>query len=176
MIALASVSGMNPIPFTDIAVVSSIQTTTIIKIGKYYGYVWKTISKNDLIAIYRGELYKANNQQNQNQVQSNLTKEEIVKLVLETFKIKEFLMILALSVDVALKGIWGIGTIPGMILGAIIDGGIIFKYSNNAKKYFESKCLTDDGTIFFTTRCSEYEVIFNKFEQFKKFELIYPSE
>ena len=44
------------------------------------------------------------------------------------------------------------------------------------KKYFESKCLTDDGTIFFTTRCSEYEVIFNKFEQFKKFELIYPSE
>ena len=175
MIALASVSGFNPIPFIDIAIVSSIQAGTIIQIGKYYGYVWKTISKNDLIAIYRGELYQANNQQNQNQVQSYLTKEEISKLVLETF-FKGILMIFALSVDDVLKSIWGIGTIPGMILGAIIDGGIIFKYSNNAKKYFESKCLTDDGTIFFTTRCSEYEVIFNKFEQFKKFELIYPSE
>ncbi len=175
MTALASATGLNPIPFTDIIIVSSIQAGTIIRIGKYYGYVFKTISKSDLIAIYRGELYNPQNEENQNQVFRILTMEEIIKLIVETF-FKGVLMVTAFSIDDCLKAFWGIGTIPGIILGAVIDGGIVFKYSKNSLNYFESKCMTDDGTIFFTTRCSEYEVIFRKFEQFKNFDLIYPSE
>ena len=50
MTGLATAAGASPIPFTDIPAVISLQAGTIIKIGKNYGYIWKTISKNDLVS------------------------------------------------------------------------------------------------------------------------------
>lgn len=81
-----------------------------------------------------------------------------------------------LNIDDVIKSLWGIGTVIGMIIGAAADAGIVYKYALNAKRYFESKCKEDDGTIFFCTRCSEYEVIFRKFKQFDEYDLVYPSE
>ena len=172
---LAMAAGASPIPFTDIIVISSIQAGTIIKIGKNYGYIWKTISKNDLVSIYKGELYNPNQIQNQNQNNLHMNIEDITKLIGETI-FKGARMMIAANIDDILKLFWGVGSIVGSAVGAIIDGGIIYKYSNNAKKYYESKCKADDGTIFLTTRCAEYEIIFRQFELFKNFNLIYPSE
>ena len=175
MTGLAAAAGAIPIPFTDIPIVISIQAGTIIKIGKNYGYIWKTISKNDLVSIYKGELYNPNQIQIQNQDNLHMNIEDITKLIGETF-FKGVGMMIASNIDDIFKLIWGIGTIIGSVVGSIIDGGIVYKYSNNAKKYYESKCKTDDGTIFLTTRCAEYEIIFRQFELFKNFNLIYPSE
>ena len=172
---LAMAAGASPIPFTDIPIVISLQTGTIIKIGKNYGYIWKTISKNDLVSIYKGELYNPNQIQNQNQNNLHMNKEDITKLIGETI-FKGAGMMVAANIDDFIKLFWGIGTIIGSVVGSIIDGGIVYKYSNNAKKYYESKCKADDGTIFLTTRCAEYEIIFRQFELFKNFDLIYPSE
>ena len=175
MSTLAAISGANPIPFTDIVVVLAIQAGTIIQIGKNFGYIWKTISKHDLESIYKGELYNPNIIQNQNQGEAHINRKEIEKLVLAIF-FKGVMMTTLLNIDDVLKIFWGAGTLVGALIGAIIDGGIVFKYSNNARKYYESKCKADDGTIFFTTRCAEYEIIFRQFELFKNFELIYPPE
>ena len=175
MSTLAAISGANPIPFTDIVVVLAIQAGTIIQIGKNFGYIWKTISKHDLESIYKGELYNPNIIQNQNQGEAHMNIKDIEKLVLTIF-FKGVMMTICLNIDDVLKIFWGIGSIVGAILGSIIDGGIVFKYSNNARKYYESKCKADDGTIFFTTRCAEYEIIFRQFELFKNFDLIYPPE
>ena len=175
MTGLAAAAGASPIPFTDIAAVLSIQAGTIIKIGKNYGYILKTISKNDLVSIYKGELYNPTQIKIQNQDNLHIYIKDIKKLIGETI-FKGAGMMIAANVDDILKIFWGIGTIVGSALGVIIDGGIIYKYSNNAKKYYESKCRADDGTIFFTTRCAEYEIIFRQFELFKNFDLIYPSE
>ena len=175
MSTLAAISGANPIPFTDIVVVLAIQAGTIIQIGKNFGYIWKTISKHDLESIYKGELYNPNIIQNQNQGEAHMNIKDIEKLVLTIF-FKGVMMTICLNIDDVLKIFWGIGSIVGAILGSIIDGGIVFKYSNNARKYYESKCKADDGTIFFTTRCAEYEKIFRQFELFKNFDLIYPPE
>ena len=175
MTGLAMAAGASPIPFTDIPIVISLQTGTIIKIGKNYGYIWKTISKNDLVSIYKGELYNPNQIQNQNQNNLHMNKEDITKLIGETI-FKGAGMMVAANIDDFIKLFWGIGTIIGSVVGSIIDGGIVYKYSNNAKKYYESKCKADDGTIFLTTRCAEYEIIFRQFELFKNFDLIYPSE
>ena len=175
MTGLAAAAGASPIPFTDIPIVISLQTGTIIKIGKNYGYIWKTISKNDLVSIYKGELYNPNQNQIQNQDNLHMNIEDMIKLIGETI-FKGAGMMIAANVDDILKIFWGIGTIVGSALGVIIDGGIVYKYSKNAKKYYESKCRADDGTIFFTTKCAEYEIIFRQFELFKNFDLIYPSE
>ena len=175
MSALAAASGASPVPFTDIAVVFTIQAGTIIQIGKNFGYIWKTISKHDLESIYKGELYNPDKIQNQNQGKIHLNNEDIKKLIFATI-FKGIGMAICLNIDDVVKLFWGIGSIAGSVLGAIIDGGIVFKYSNNARKYYESKCKADDGTIFFTTRCAEYEIIFRQFELFKNFNLIYPSE
>ena len=175
MSTLAAISGANPIPFTDIVVVLAIQAGTIIQIGKNFGYIWKTISKHDLESIYKGELYNPNIIQNQNQGEAHMNRKDIENLVLTIF-FKGVMMTFFLNIDDVLKIFWGIGSIAGAILGSIIDGGIVFKYSNNARKYYESKCKADDGTIFFTTRCAEYEIIFRQFELFKNFDLIYPPE
>ena len=175
MSTLAAISGASPIPFTDVAVVLAIQAGTIIQIGKNFGYIWKTISKHDLESIYKGELYNPNIIQNQNQGEAHMNRKDIEKLVLTMF-FKGVMMTFFLNIDDVLKIFWGIGSIAGAILGSIIDGGIVFKYSNNARKYYESKCKADDGTIFFTTRCAEYEIIFRQFELFKNFDLIYPPE
>lgn len=170
MSAAAAGAGAIPIPFVDVGVVMSIIASTIVKIGKSYGYVWKRISKKDLFAIYRGELYKKGNEDNSSIFHNYL---ELVKIVGEIFA-KGILMLFSLTIDDVIKSIWGVGTVVGMIIGAAADSGIVCKYSYNAQKYFESKCKEDDGTIFFCTRCGEYEVIFRKFKQFENYDLIIP--
>lgn len=83
---------------------------------------------------------------------------------------------IALSLDDIIKSIWGIGTIAGIVFGSLADAGIVYNYLNKAKNYFESKCQADDGTIFFTTRCVKYEIIFRAFKQFDNYELIYSNQ
>ena len=127
MSTLAAISGASPIPFTDIAIVLSIQAGTIIQIGQNFGYIWKTISKHDLESIYKGELYNPNIIQNQNQGEAHINRKDIEKLVLETI-FKGIGMAICLNIDDVVKLFWGIGSIAGAIVGAIIDGGIVFKY------------------------------------------------
>ena len=57
MMTAAASAGLIPLAFADVSIVISIIGKSIIQIGKYYGYVWKKISKNDLKAIYNGKLY-----------------------------------------------------------------------------------------------------------------------
>ena len=150
MSTLAAISGVSPIPFTDIAVVVTIQAGTIIQIGENFGYIWKTISKHDLESIYKGELYNPNIIQNQNQGEAHMNRKDIEKLIFSIF-FKGVMMTTFLSVNEVLKIFWGIGSIAGGIIGAMV-------------------------AIFFTTRCAEYEKIFRQFELFKNFDLIYPPE
>ena len=172
MTILSGGAGLIPWPFADVSIVLEILGSTIIKIGKYYGYVWKKISRKDLIAIYKGELYKKDNNIED---EKNTNIMEYMKLVTEIFA-KGLMMFLALNVDDFCKSVYGIGTAIGMALGAAADAGIIYYYSRNAVNYFESKCKEDDGTIFFCARCSEYEVIFKRFKQFDNYEIEYPPQ
>ena len=167
----AAAAGAIPLPFADVTIVLNILGATIIKIGQIYGYVWKKISKNDLIAIYKGELYQKKNDIEKD----NDSLIEFLKIVAEIFA-KGIVTMFLLNIDDVIKSLWGIGTVIGMIIGAAADAGIVYKYALNAKRYFESKCKEDDGTIFFCTRCSEYEVIFRKFKQFDEYDLVYPLE
>ena len=167
----ASLAGAIPIPFADISIVMSIIGTAILSIGKFYGYVWKKISKRDLFSIYNGELYKKEDVNYSENIETYKTIKEILIIVGEIFA-KGILTMALLNIDDVLKWFWGVGTIIGMIVGSIADAGIVLKYSSNAKKYFESKCREDDGTIFFCTRCAEYEVIFRQFKQFEKYNLV----
>ena len=80
-----------------------------------------------------------------------------------------------LNVDDIMKMFPIINTL-GVLVGSTLDIGLAFSFCRDAKKYFESKCKSDDGTIFFITRCYEYEVIFRKFKQFENYELIYPAQ
>lgn len=171
MMVSAGVAGLVPIAFADISFIISIIGKSIIQIGKYYGYVWKKIGKKDLKAILKGELYKENN--DDNTVFNN--RKEFLKIISELL-LKSLGTLLLLTLDDIIKTVWGIGTIVGITLGSVVDVGIVYKYLSNAKNYFESKCKNDDGTIFFTTRCIEYEIIFRAFKQFEKFDLIYPNQ
>ena len=127
-----------------------------------------------MISIYKGELYKKeNNTEDENYTSINI--KEYMKVFAEIFA-KGLIMFLALNVDDFCKSVYGVGTMIGMALGAAADAGIIYYYSKNAINYFESKCKEDDGTIFFCTRCSEYEIIFRKFKQFENYDLICPTE
>ena len=168
----AAAAGSIPIPFVDAAIVLNILGSSIVKIGKFYGYVWKKISRKDLLSIYKGELYRSINNFEGERMNTLL---ELFKLVGEIF-LKSLIMVIALNIDDVVKYFWGIGTIIGMAIGAVVDSGIVCKYSRNAKNYFESKCKQDDGTLFFCTRCSEYEVIFRKFKQFENYKLVYPTQ
>ena len=170
MSTAAAGAGAIPIPFADIGVVMSIITSAIVQIGKAYGYIWKKISKKDLFAIYRGELYKKENEENSMFFNNYF---ELAKIIGEIFA-KGIMMFFALTIDDVIKSLWGLGTTIGMAIGAVADSGIVYKYSYNAKKYFESKCKEDDGTIFFSTRCGEYEIIFRRFKQFENYNLIIP--
>ena len=172
MTTLALGVGAIPIPFADVSIIMSILGSAIIKIGKFYGYVWKKILKSDLFSIYKGELYTKKENDDSKKV---FDYKAFLKLIGEIF-FKSFIMTIALNADDILKIFWGIGSIIGMVIGAAADSFIVGKYANNAKKYFESKCAQDDGTIFFYTRCSEYEVIFKRFKQFDNYELIYPPD
>ena len=170
----AGAAGLIPIAFADIAIVISIIGNSIVQIGRYYGYVWKKLSKSDLTAIYNGKLYSPNEQTKDKNAPINNFK-DISKIVGELL-LKSLGTSIALCLDDVIKTLWGLGTIVGIALGSLADAGIVYQYLTNDKKYFESKCRDDDGTLFFTTRCLEYEIIFKAFKQFENFELIYPKE
>ena len=166
----AALAGAIPVPFADIPIVLTLIGIAIIKIGKFYGYVWKTISRQDLLSIYNGELYENNNHEN---LETYTNVSELLKIIGEIIT-KTMIMGILLNIDDYLKLFWGVGTLIGVALGATIDTGIISKYIYRAKRFFESKCEKDDGTIFFYTRCSEYEVIFRHFKRLENYNLIYP--
>jgi len=174
MMATAASAGLIPLAFADVSIVISIIGNSIIQIGKYYGYVWKKISKNDLKAIYNGQLYSPEILNNGNNSEFNNIK-EILKIFGEML-LKSIGTALALSLDDIIKSVWGIGTIAGVAFGALADAGIVYNYLIKAKNYFESKCQADDGTLFFTIRCIEYEIIFRAFKQFEDYELIYSNQ
>ena len=174
MMAAAATAGLIPFAFADVSIVISIIGKSIIQIGKYYGYVWKKISKNDLKAIYNGKLYSPEIENDNDNSEFNSTK-EILKIFGEML-LKSIGTAFALNVDDIIKSVWGLGTIAGVAFGALADAGIVYNYLNKAKNYFESKCQADDGTIFFTTRCIEYEIIFRAFKQFEVYELIYSNQ
>lgn len=173
MSLIAAGAGAIPVPFADASIVMSILASSIIKIGKYFGYVWKKISRDDLISIYKGELYKE--KENEKKNENDFGKKEALKVIGEIFG-KGIIMAIALNIDDVIKTLWGVGTVIGMAVGAVLDSGIILQYTRYAKKYFESKCKEDDGTLFFCTRCSEYEVIFRKFKNFENYEINYPMQ
>lgn len=166
----AGLAGITPVPFADIPIVLSLIGIAIIRIGKFYGFVWKKISKQDLLSIYNGELYENNNDENL-EIYTNIS--ELLKIIGEIIT-KTMIMGFLFNVDDFIKFFWGIGTLIGAAIGAAIDTGIVSTYTFRAKRYFESKCEKDDGTIFFYTRCSEYEVIFRHFKRLENYELIYP--
>jgi hypothetical protein len=122
------------------------------------------------LSIYNGELYENNNHEN---LETYTNVSELLKIIGEIIT-KTMIMGILLNIDDYLKLFWGVGTLIGVALGATIDTGIISKYIYRAKRFFESKCEKDDGTIFFYTRCSEYEVIFRHFKRLEKYKLIYP--
>ena len=166
----AGLAGAIPVPFADIPIVLSLIGITIIRIGKFYGYVWKTISRQDLLSIYNGELYENNNDENF-EIYTNIS--ELLKIIGEIIT-KTMILGFLMNVDNFIKCFWGIGTLIGAAFGATIDTGIVSTYTFRAKRYFESKCEKDDRTIFFYTRCSEYEVIFRHFKKLENYKLIYP--
>lgn len=110
----------------------------------------KNLERN-LKAIYNGELYNPNKKNYGDQSDFNSLK-EMLKIIGEMM-LKSLGTAVALGIDDIIKSVYGVGTIAGIAIGAIADAGIVFNYLNKAKKYFESKCQADDGTIFFTTRC-----------------------
>lgn len=126
-----------------------------------------------MISIYKGELYKE--KENEKKNENDFGKKEALKVIGEIFG-KGIIMAIALNIDDVIKTLWGVGTVIGMAVGAVLDSGIILQYTRYAKKYFESKCKQDDGTLFFCTRCSEYEVIFRKFKNFENYEINYPMQ
>lgn len=167
----AALAGLHPIPFSDIPIVLGIIGRSIILIGNYYGYVWKNISRQDLLSIYKGKLYE-NNEAVQHETFFKMS--DFLGVIKDLIKNTKVLLFL-LNVDDFIKMIPMIGSV-GMFAGSVIDTGLTFSFCKDAKNYFESKCEKDDGTIFFITRCSEYEVIFRKFKQFEEYELIYPGQ
>lgn len=174
---LAGAAGASPIPLSDLPVMISLISTIIIKIGSFYGYVWKKISKNDIVSILNGKQYVPSNDEYSD---ATNTSKEVVSHVIIFDVIKGILLgsvitATGLVVDDAIKCIPIIGTILGCIVGSAIDASMLIYYGNKAKNYFESKCKTDDGTIFFCTRCYEYEIIFQKFKDFQNSDIIYPK-
>ena len=177
MVLAAAGAGAIPFPFADIPIVISIVGGSIIKIGKFYGYVWKNISKKDLISVYNGEIYHNDHihENTDSSANINLDFQKFLNLIKDIF-FKSVIIGILSSVDDILKCVWGIGSAIGIALGVTIDSGLVLKNLKNAKQYFESKCRADDGTLFFIARCSEYEIIFRKFKQFEDYDLIYPSQ
>ena len=182
--AAAFFAGLIPIPTIDVAIVNGLIITVILSIGEFYGYVFKKISKNDIISIFDGRLYDANNNQNEEYFdaeESNVNKIKSKSIIMKNISffiinlLKGSLFTLAaLFIDDGFKFIPIVGSLTGAIIGSLCDFGLVFKFGRNAKKYFKSKCEADDGTLFFCTRCYEYEAIFKKFKNFRSYNLIYP--
>lgn len=174
---LAAAAGTSPIPLTDLPVMVSLITTSIIKIGSFYGYVWKKISKNDIISILKGELYDKKKDENYTDTKDSkaIITPLIIFDIIKGLLLGSFITATGLLIDDAIKVIPIVGTIIGCITGATIDSAMMIHYGKNAKNYFETKCKTDDGTLFFCSRCYEYEIIFKKFKDFQDYDIIYPK-
>ena len=99
----AGLAGAIPVPFADIPIVLYLIGIAIIRIGKFYGYVWKTISRQDLLSIYNGNLYENNNDENL-EIYTNIS--ELLKIIGEIIT-KTMIMGFFLNVDDYLKFFWG---------------------------------------------------------------------
>lgn len=176
---IAAGSWAIPIPFCDVPIMISLIGTAIVKIASFYGYAWSKISKNDIISVLNGEKYIRRNEENDEYIKTDNSAPVLTRVVIFDV-IKGLLMgslitASALVIDDGIKIIPVIGTILGCIVGSIIDFSMLLLYGKRAKNYFQSKCKTDDGTIFFCIRCHEYEIIFHKFKEFQNYDLIYPN-
>ena len=181
----AAAAGAIPFPFVDVAIVNALIVTSILSIGKFYGYIFKKISKNDILSILKGSLYNVNDNHNNEEyfdadissVQRINNKDRnsnnISSFIIANIS-SSILTLTALLIDDGIKVIPIIGAVLGSVIGALCDFGLVIKFGRNANKYFKSKCEADDGTIFFCTRCYEYEAIFKKFKNFSSYDLIYP--
>ena len=153
--------------------------TAIIKIASFYGYAWRKISKNDIISILNGEKYVKKNEENDEYINTEQSGQMFTKVIIfdiiKGLLLGSFMTATALVIDDGIKAIPVIGTLLGCIVGSIIDFSMLLLYGNRAKNYFQSKCRTDDGTIFFCIRCHEYEIIFKKFKEFQNYDIIYPK-
>ena len=180
----AAAAGAIPIPLVDVAIVNVLIVTSILSIGKFYGYIFKKISKNDILSILKGSLYNLNdNHNNEEFFDANISNVQKINNDNNSNNISSFIIanisssilpLTTLFIDDGIKCIPIIGAIIGSTIGALCDFGLVLKYGRNANKYFKSKCEADDGTIFFCTRCYEYEAIFKKFQIFSSYDLIYP--
>ena len=176
---IAGGSGAIPIPFCDVPIMISLIGTAIIKIASFYGYAWRKISKNDIISILNGEKYVKKNEENDEYINTEQSGQMLTKViifdVIKGLLLGSFMTATALVIDDGIKAIPVIGTLLGCFVGSIIDFSMLLLYGNRAKNYFQSKCRTDDGTIFFCIRCHEYEIIFKKFKEFQNYDIIYPK-
>ena len=176
---IAGGSGAIPIPFCDVPIMISLIGTAIIKIASFYGYAWRKISKNDIISILNGEKYVKKNEENDEYINTEQSGQMFTKVIIfdiiKGLLLGSFMTATALVIDDGIKAIPVIGTLLGCFVGSIIDFSMLLLYGNRAKNYFQSKCRTDDGTIFFCIRCHEYEIIFKKFKEFQNYDIIYPK-
>ena len=176
---LAAASGAIPIPFGDVAVMIPLIGAEIIKIASFYGYAWHKISKNDIISILNREKYIQRDEANDEYINTNKNNVSPTKVVIfdviKGLLLGSFITASGLVIDDGIKFIPVIGTILGCIVGSIIDFSMIVLYGKWAKDYYTSKCQADDGTLFFSVRCHEYEIIFKKMKEFKEEYIIYPK-
>ena len=176
---LAAASGAIPIPFGDVGVMITLIGTEIIKIASFYGYAWHKISKNDIISILNREKYIQRDEANDEYINTNKNNVSPTKVVIfdviKGLLLGSFITASGLVIDDGIKFIPVIGTILGCIVGSIIDFSMIVLYGKWAKDYYTSKCQADDGTLFFSIRCHEYEIIFKKMKEFKEEYIIYPK-
>ena len=177
--AMAASSGAIPFPFADVAIMVGLISTAIIKIGSFYGYAWRKISKNDIISIMNGEKYVKKIEDDDSYTDTNKTQITPTKLVIfdiiKGLLVGSFITASSLVIDDGLKLIPAIGTVLGCIVGSAVDFSMMIIYGKRANNYFYSKCEADDGTLFFCVRCNEYEIIFKKMKEFKEEYLIYPQ-
>ena len=176
---IAASSGAIPFPFADVAIMVGLISTAVIKIGSFYGYAWRKISKNDIISIMNGEKYVKKIEDDDSYTDTNKTQINPTKLVIfdiiKGLLVGSFITASSLVIDDGLKLIPAIGTILGIIVGSVVDFSMMVIYGKRANNYFYSKCEADDGTLFFCMRCHEYEIIFKKLKEFKEEYLIYPQ-
>lgn len=183
---VAAIAGACPIPFADVVIVQMLIITAILSIGYFYGYIYKKVSKQDLLTIFKGGLYCKDKKIKDEYFDANVSSVNTCDKVNKISIIKNINAFIissltssvltagALFIDDGFKFIPIIGSIIGAALGAICDFGLVINFGINANKYYKSKCEADDGTLFFCTRCYEYIIIFKKFKKFDSFNLIYP--
>lgn len=182
---MAAGAGAIPIPLVDVPLMLSLIATAIIRIASFYGYAWHKISKNDILSILNGEEYVRRDEENDEYIKAeksmvkkaekSVAKKIVIFDIIKKLLLGSIITSTALVIDDGIKTIPVIGTILGCIVGSIIDFSMLILYANRAKKYFQSKCRNDDGTIFFCVRFHEYEIIFKKFKEFQNYDIIFPK-